>query len=155
MNTTLTIRLTRGVVGIERLRMSTYGRLALLLQDRAESAQRAQLRRDGFAGLTAEDGATGTLTTKTIVMPGESLYVNVERRDGPGRVEVALLDERGAELPGYGMADCVPITCDAVRAPVTWNESSDTQRLAGRRVQIVLRVNGGAIVYAIALGKQG
>ena len=46
----------------------------------------AQLRRDGFAGLTAADGqAEGQLTTKPIRQTGDRLSLNVERAAATAR----------------------------------------------------------------------
>ncbi|MFO0870898.1 MAG: phosphodiester glycosidase family protein [Pirellulales bacterium] len=111
----------------------------------------ARLRRDGFAGWQPSDGAAGgMLTTKRLRVSGRQLQLNVELRGGPGSVTVALLDEQGHELPGFGFADAVPITSDAVRAPVAWQEPRSLDSLAGREVQIALRLEGKAIVYALA-----
>jgi hypothetical protein len=33
---------------------------------------------------------------------------------------VHLLDEQGAELPGFGLADAIPITEDAARVSARW-----------------------------------
>ncbi len=110
----------------------------------------AKLRRDGFAGLKAKDDQTdGKLTTKPIKLTGGPLFLNVEQRGREGSVTVALLDQ-GRELPGFGFADSIPITSDAVRAQVTWKSDANLKPLAGRSVQVVLRVRGAAIVYALA-----
>ncbi len=110
----------------------------------------AKLRRDGFAGLTsATNDKPGTLTTKPITVKGDSLLINVEQRGGKGQAEVALLSESGEELPGFGFADAVPITQDAVRARVTWKRPTDLRSLKDKSVRIVLRVQGGAILYAM------
>jgi hypothetical protein len=112
----------------------------------------AKLRRDGFAGLTAAAGdKAGTLATKPIVVKGNALFVNVEQR-GKGQVEVALLDESGTELPGFGFADAVPIHQDAVRTRVTWKNQTDLRTLDARPVRIALRIQGGAIIYAVTFG---
>jgi hypothetical protein len=114
----------------------------------------AKLRRDGFTGLTpAADDKAGTLTTKPIVVKGNALFVNVEQR-GKGQVEVALLDESGTELPGFGFADAVPINQDAVRTRVTWKKQTDLRTLNGKPVRIALRMQGGAILYAVTFGKE-
>jgi hypothetical protein len=111
----------------------------------------AKLRRDGFAGLRAVNGeAGGTLTTKPIQVIGDDLRLNVEQRGGDGSVAVALLDGRGAELPGYGFAESIPITNDAVRACVTWKSRASLKPLAGQTVRVTMRIRGNAIVYAVA-----
>ena len=77
----------------------------------------AKLRRDGFAGLqAAAEEAEGGLTTRPLHIAGDRLLLNVEQRGGEGTVIVALLDEQENELPGFGFAESLPITSDAVRA---------------------------------------
>jgi hypothetical protein len=111
----------------------------------------ARLRRDGFAGLRAVDGAAGGgLTTRPIKVMGDDLRLNVEQRDGGGSVVVALLDDRGAELPGYGFAESIPIASDAARAPVIWKSRASLKPLAGQTVRVTMRIRGKAIVYAVA-----
>ena len=112
----------------------------------------ARLRRDGFAGLTAADNRPGTFRTRPIVVGGNQLLVNVEQRGAPGQVQIALQDTDGNELPGFGWADCVPITDDAVRARVTWKGKTDLQTLKGETVRVAARLQGGAILYALAFG---
>ena len=63
---------------------------------------------------------------------------------------VALLDEQGKELPGFGFAESLPITSDAVRAPVRWKTQSDVASLRGGTARVALRIRGHAIVYALA-----
>ncbi|MSR60576.1 MAG: hypothetical protein EXS05_23530 [Planctomycetaceae bacterium] len=114
----------------------------------------AKLRRDGFAGLTAAtDAKAGTLTIKPIVVKEDNLLVNVEQRGGKGQVQVALFDEQETEIPGFSFADAIPITQDAVRALATWKNQSDLRALNGQSVRIGLRIQGGAIVYAVANNK--
>jgi hypothetical protein len=111
----------------------------------------AKLRRDGFAGLQAAvDESEGRLTTRPLRIAGHRLLLNVEQRGGEGTVTVALLDEQGNELPGFGFAESRPITSDAVRAPVCWQTQSDVASLRGGTARVALRVCGRAIVYALA-----
>jgi hypothetical protein len=111
----------------------------------------AKLRRDGFSGLTAADAhKAGTLTTHPIVVTGHQLRINVEQRSRESKVEVALLDSNGTELPGFGFADAIPITQDAVRARAVWKNQTKLRTLKDHSVRIALRIQGEAIVYAIA-----
>ncbi len=79
--------------------------------------------------------------------------MNVEQRGTKGSVEVALLDEQGIELPGFGFEDSVPITHDAVRARVAWKPPSRLKPRQERPVRIALRIQGGAILYALKFGE--
>jgi hypothetical protein len=110
-------------------------------------------RHDGFAGLQAVDERTeGELTTKPLKLNGNRLSLNVEQRDGDGSVRVALLDDNRNELPGFGFSASIPITVDAVRAPVRWRTKTDLGSLAGQTVRVALWIRGKAIVYAVAFG---
>ncbi len=109
----------------------------------------AKLRRDGFAGLTAADSDTpGTLTTRPITVKGDALQINVEQR-GKGEVKVALLDEAGKIIPGFGFDESNPITQDAVRAQVNW-KNAFVRSLNNRQLRVRVSISGGAVLYAIA-----
>lgn len=112
----------------------------------------AKLRRDGFAGITAADAESpGTVTTSPLPVTGDVLEINVEQRGEAGNVEVELLGEDDGPLPGYGLVEAIPITADAVRCRVTWQQHNTLEPLRGRNVRVRLRMSGGAIVYAIAM----
>ena len=53
------------------------------------------LRRDGFMSLDAGESA-GTLLTRKFTVPGETLKVNVDSRQG--ELEIEVLDEQGNTL---------------------------------------------------------
>lgn len=120
----------------------------------------AKLRRDGFVGIqSAGKDVVGHLTTRPLPVRGDRLLMNVEQRDGvgedtgegKGEVTVALLDEQGTQLPGFGFADSIPLTSDAIRAPVQWKTHADLSSLRDKTVRVSLRVRGCAIVYALAI----
>jgi len=112
----------------------------------------AKLRRDGFVGVqSADKDAVGQLTTKPLPVRGAQLLLNVEQRGGAGEVAVALLDEQGAELAGFGFADSIPLVTDAIRVPVRWKTQADVAMLRGKTVRVALRMRGPAIVYACAI----
>ncbi len=99
--------------------------------------------------------SVGQLTTKPLPVRGDRLLLNIEQREGAnevaGEVTVALLDEQAAELPGFGFADSIPLTTDAIRAPVRWKTQADLTSLRNKTVRIALRLRGPAIVYALAI----
>ncbi len=112
----------------------------------------AKLRRDAFVGVrSSEKESIGQLTTKPLPVRGNRLLLNVERRGGAGEVTVALLDEQGTELPGFGFADSMPLITDAIRAPVQWKTQADLSSLRDKTVRVALRMRGPAIVYALAI----
>ncbi|RLT10774.1 MAG: hypothetical protein DWI21_03705 [Planctomycetota bacterium] len=116
----------------------------------------AKLRRDAFVGVrSSEKESIGQLTTKPLPVRGNRLLLNVEQRSGAGErageVTVALLDEQGTELPGFGFADSMPLITDAIRAPVQWKTQADLSSLRDKNVRVALRMQGPAIVYALAI----
>ncbi len=112
----------------------------------------AKLRRDAFVGVQSMDKkVTGQLTTKPLRVRGDRLMLNVEQRGGAGEVTVALLDEQAGELPGFGFADSIPLTADAIRAPVQWKTQAGLSSLRDKTVRVALRLHGPAIVYTLAI----
>ena len=80
----------------------------------------ATLRKDGFASLDA--GSTpGTLTTLPIAGAAGLLRVNFTTTAG-GRLKAEVLDVEGQVLPGYALADCVPLAGDSVDRAVRWSQ---------------------------------
>lgn len=92
----------------------------------------ATLRLDGFASLQAGSQA-GRLTTKTVTIPGGSLFVNA---DVAGELDLEILDEREQPIPGYAALDCVPIRSDSLRHSVRWKDSSSLEDLRGRAAKL-------------------
>ncbi len=102
----------------------------------------ATLRRDGFAGMAADD-EPGSLTTRPLSFSGAHLFVNAACADGELRVEV--LDGRGEVVPGYSAADCVPLAGDSTRHRMTWRGGMNLARLAGRPVRFRFHLRRGAL----------
>ena len=102
----------------------------------------AVLRRDGFAGMSA-DADGGYLLTRPIVFRGRHLFVNAAL--GGGRLRVAVIDESGNEIEGYRFADCAPIVSDGTRTRVQWTSKKDLGELAGRRVQLRFELISGEL----------
>jgi hypothetical protein len=109
----------------------------------------AKMRRDAFAGFKASDArAAGSLITRPIALRGASLEVNVEQRGGAGKLQVAILDDAGKEIAGYGFADAIPIDADAVRHRVAWKTTNELPERNGKPVRLSFRLEGGAVLYA-------
>ena len=49
---------------------------------------------------------------------------------------MVLLDERGAEIPGFGAADAVELVGDSIDITAAWKASRKLDELKGRVVQI-------------------
>ena len=82
----------------------------------------ATLRRDGFASLSANGTAGGSVTTRPLTIAGGRLSVNADVRTG-GSVRVAVLDGEGQPLPGLDAAGCRPVTGSGTAQAVTWEEA--------------------------------
>lgn len=79
---------------------------------------RARLRLDGFISADAAYQG-GSFTTPTLTTSGAKLFLNAKTGAG-GHVAIGIQNEAGAYLPGYGIADCLPISGDNVRFQVSW-----------------------------------
>lgn len=53
-----------------------------------------------------------------------------------GSMRVAILDEKGNELKGFGLADCDPVIGDATSYLVSWQKNTDVSKLAGKIVRL-------------------
>ena len=78
----------------------------------------AKVRRDGFVSRDAGE-AGGTLTTRLMQPGGSGLEVNATVAPG-GALTVAVQDEQGRDLPGFGAGDCTAVTGDSLRHAVRW-----------------------------------
>jgi hypothetical protein len=101
-------------------------------------------RLDGFVSLDATS-ETGIALTRPFVFDGNRLQLNVA---AGGFVRVAVLDETGREIEGYGSADCDAVSTDSIRRAVTWNGRSDLGRLSGRTVRLRFEMQD-AKLYAL------
>lgn len=97
----------------------------------------ARLRPHGWAYLEPT-GDTGTLTTVSLRVVGRSLCVNADARNGEVRAE--LIDERDQPLPGYGVADCHPLTSDATFFKMAFRGKTNLKLLSGMPVRIRLHL---------------
>ena len=78
----------------------------------------AKIRREGFISLDAGPEG-GWLATRRLRPGGGQLTVNANVATG-GELRVEVQAPSGEPLPGYGLADCTPITGDGVRQSVRW-----------------------------------
>lgn len=91
--------------------------------------RRFVFRTDGFVSAHA---ASGTLTTKPFTFAGSRLSLNIISK---GATRVELQDADGRALPGFALADCTPITADAIDHTVTW-KGGDLAAHAGKPVRL-------------------
>ena len=91
-----------------------------------------KMKRDRFVARHAGPEG-GTLTTPLVSLRGAALTLNIDAAAGEARVEV--LDAAGQPIPGLTLADCRPITGDALAAPVVW-ASKSLADVAGQPVRL-------------------
>ena len=115
------------------------------LADREASKRRdlggiycATTRVDGFVALAA-GGDEGTLTTRLLILHGRRLRLNIDTA-GAGYASVAVLDERGAPLPGYAHADCDLIHADEIDCPVRWQGDPELKLAPREGVRLQFRM---------------
>ena len=104
-------------------------------------------RLDGFVSLDSPYDREVTVTTRPLVFEGNRLELNIDT-DAVGYAQVGLLDEHGAPIEGYTVDDGIYINGDFVAAEVEWLHGGDLSALAGKPVQVVLRMRG-AKLYAM------
>ncbi|MHC4645796.1 MAG: Calx-beta domain-containing protein [Planctomycetota bacterium] len=94
---------------------------------------RYRQRLDGFVSLDT-GGTTGTATTLPLVFTGDSLELNINASGGSAKV--AICDQAGTELAGYGLADCDAVAVDSIAHEVTWGGSPSISSLSGTTVRL-------------------
>ncbi len=94
----------------------------------------AKLRLDGFVSLDAGTG-TGTVLTKSFILAGESLRVNVNAEAGELRAEI-LDSQSGKVIDGYASVMSVPVRGNNLDAELRWSGGAKLAALAGRTIQI-------------------
>ena len=121
-----------------------------LIKDRQITIGRATWRRDRLVALEAKD-EPGTVVTQPFLLQGSRLDLNVDAKDG--WVQVDLLDETGAAIPGFSGEDakrCEDVD-DLCLAP-QWKSSGDLSRLKGTTVRLAFRLQH-AELYAFAVSR--
>lgn len=111
------------------------------LKDGWGAACLAVLRRDGFISIDA--ASTGYVLTKPVRLAGNGLYLNVRAPDGEVRVEAIGMD--GLPVAGYGMADCIPVTGDRVRAPLAWKNGEGIASITGKEVRLLIQMKHASL----------
>jgi len=97
-------------------------------------AARYTLRTDGFVSVNAPY-AGGEMVTHTLVFSGRELVLNYAT-SAAGEVRVELQDASGVAIPGFTLADAVPIFGDEVERTAAWANGPDVGALAGREVRV-------------------
>jgi hypothetical protein len=112
----------------------------------ASAVRRYTLRLDGFVALRAPL-AGGELLTRPLRFSGAGLYLNFAT-SAAGAVRVEIQDIDGTPLPGFALADCLPLFGDTVERRIAWTGGGDLAALAGRPVRLRI-VLADADLYAL------
>jgi hypothetical protein len=109
---------------------------------------RMALRLDGFASLHA-GFSPGTAITRPLILNGGRISLNLST-SAAGSAKVVLTDENGADLPGFGEADALPIIGDAIDLSAGWKGSPALAGLRGRPVRVKFELQD-ADLYSFAV----
>jgi hypothetical protein len=102
------------------------------------------LRRDGFASLNAGE-KPGEVITRPLIFEGAGkLFINAGAGRG-GHVKVAVLDEDGAPLPGFGEADCNAVAGNTVRGAVTWRKAGTLASVKDRYIRLSFQLENAKL----------
>lgn len=98
-----------------------------------------KVRQEGFASLSAGDGAAAVVTRPVRAGAG-SLRLNAAVHP-EGEVRVEVQDPSGQPLEGYGADDCTPVRGDGLRLPVLWGDRRPDPAWSRRdlKLRIILR----------------
>jgi hypothetical protein len=106
---------------------------------------RAEWRRDGFVSLDAEPSG-GLVETKLLQLAKPYLTLNADA--AKGAIRVALLDVDGAPIPGYALADSVPLTQDNTSQFVRWKTLETVP--TDRPVRVLIQMSGGTQLFSLS-----
>ncbi len=108
----------------------------------------ATLRVDGFVSVEAGPQG-GTMTTKTFLFLGDTLTINANAQGGSLAIEA--LDAKGQPIKGFGLAESIPLTSDAISHKLAWKGHRDLHQLQGRPIQLRFHLKN-AKLYSITPG---
>ena len=92
-------------------------------------------RLDGFVSRRASPEG-GEILTKPLTFSGNHLSLNYAARSDGGSVKIEIQDAAGKPIPGFTLADSVPLAGDAVKATAHWKSGYDLSSLAGTPVRV-------------------
>ena len=96
--------------------------------------KRYTIRVDGFASVNAPY-ARGEMVTKPLRFEGSRLMINYAT-SAAGSVYVAIEDQNGKPIPGYGLDECKEILGNEIAREVCWENGPDVRGLSGRTVRL-------------------
>jgi hypothetical protein len=108
----------------------------------------AKLPLDRFISQSAKD-ELGTITTKSFVLEGETLQVNVDA--GDGRFYAEILDADGNPIPGFTVNEArIFGGVDQLRLEPWWKGQKDLTSLKGKTIRLKFYLNN-AKLYAFQI----
>jgi hypothetical protein len=107
---------------------------------------RLRQRLDGFVSLDA-GGSPGRIITKPLTFTGDALKLNAVVVKA-GALQVAILDEDGAVIPGFSLDECDIIRGDSTSHRVAWKSQRDLSELAGKAIRLQFQMRH-AKLYAM------
>jgi hypothetical protein len=115
-------------------------------------------RRDGLTALRVSPPYTdhGEFVTHPVAvkeLAGKRLLVNAEKlEDKAHGVRAEFQSPDGKPLPGFGLADCVPLTASGTSQPMTWKAGGDLAAIGNRDVRLKIELKGrNARLYSVRL----
>ena len=96
--------------------------------------RRFTYRVDGFVSVRAS-AQGGHLVSKPLLFSGRKLVVNFATSH-QGSLAVELQDAEGKPIPGFTLADCLPLNGDEIEKTVAWKGGADVSPLAGKSVRL-------------------
>jgi len=120
----------------------------------ATRLRRMTVRQDGFVSAQADEKG-GTLTTVPLTFTAASgaptaLLVNLST-SVPGQLRCEIRDTAGQPLPGFSLAECVPLYGDGIELPVAWKSGIDVGPLAGKPIVLHIELKD-ADLFAYRFG---
>ncbi len=103
-------------------------------KDLGAKTRRYTYRIDGFVSVRAPLSG-GEFVTKSLIFSGKELFINFST-SAAGSIRVEIQDAKGNTLKGFGIADSAEIYGDEIEYCVTWKDSGDLSKLAGRAVRL-------------------
>jgi len=100
-------------------------------------------RLDGFVSADAAYRG-GEIITKPLIFKGSELHFNINT-SAIGSAAVGILDKKGNPVPGYDITDCDVIRGNFIDKTVSWHDTSDISRLAGKPIKLYILMRGSKL----------
>jgi hypothetical protein len=100
-------------------------------------------RVDGFTSMDFPYGG-GFLMTEPFNFRGKELLLNVNT-SAAGEGRVAILDQSGRELEGFGLHDCRIVNGDYLKKVVEWGKGNDVSSLTQKAIRLRFEMRGAKL----------